>query len=141
MEDLVESLTRGNVAEVKVLLASVVLALAVYQLVLAAVGYRRLRPPFLAAPAAFLTHRAVGDAIVVLLVAIGIMCAAVYGFDEEGLAHGVVGVGLFGVLAAKIAVVRFGLGLGRFLPVFGISVFLLLGATWALSAGDFLSDA
>jgi hypothetical protein len=34
LEDLVESVTRGNVTEVKVVLASVVLALAVYQLVL-----------------------------------------------------------------------------------------------------------
>ena len=34
MEDLLESLMRDNVAEVKVVLASVALALAVYQLVL-----------------------------------------------------------------------------------------------------------
>jgi hypothetical protein len=38
MEDLVENLTRGNVTEVKVVLASVVAALAVYQVVLMSVG-------------------------------------------------------------------------------------------------------
>ena len=49
MEDLVEDLTRGNVTEVKVVLASVVAALAVYQVVLMSVGYGKLRPPFLGA--------------------------------------------------------------------------------------------
>ena len=39
MEDLIEELTRGNVTEVKVVLASVVLGLAVYQVLLAAVAY------------------------------------------------------------------------------------------------------
>jgi hypothetical protein len=53
LEDLIDTLTRGNATEVKVLLASVALALAVYQLVLIAVGYGKLRPPFLGAgPAA-----------------------------------------------------------------------------------------
>ena len=138
MEDLVESITRGNVAEVKVLLASVALALGVYQLFLIAVGYGRLRLAFLAARPASRTHRAVGDTILVVLIVVGVMCAAVYGFDDDGIAHGIAGVVLFAVLGAKVAVVRFGLGLGRFLPVFGIAVFLLLGTTWALSAGDFL---
>ena len=49
MEDLIDSLTRGNPTEVKVVLASVVTALAVYHLVLIAVGYGKLRPPFLGA--------------------------------------------------------------------------------------------
>ena len=38
MEDLIEGLMRDNVAEVKVVLASVAFALAVYQLVLISVG-------------------------------------------------------------------------------------------------------
>jgi hypothetical protein len=36
VEHLIEEVTRGNVAEVKVVLATVVLALALYQLFLAA---------------------------------------------------------------------------------------------------------
>ena len=51
MEDLIDSVTRGNPTEVKVLLASVALALAVYQLVLISVAYGKLRPPFLKARA------------------------------------------------------------------------------------------
>jgi hypothetical protein len=48
VEDLVESITRGNPTEVKVVLASVVLALACYQLVLIAVGYGKVRTGWLA---------------------------------------------------------------------------------------------
>jgi len=138
VEDLVESLTRGNVAEVKVLLASVAAALAVYQLLLIAVGYGKLRLPFLATRPASRTHRAVGDTIVVLVAIVGAMCLAVHGFDDGG-GHGIAGVLLALVLGAKIAVVRRDFGLGRFLPVFGLSVFVLLAAAWALSAGDFLA--
>jgi hypothetical protein len=50
VEDLLETVTRGNVDEVKIVLASVVAALAVYQLVLVAVGYGKLRLPFLGPP-------------------------------------------------------------------------------------------
>jgi hypothetical protein len=45
VEDLFEDLTRGNVTEVKVVLASIVAALAVYQVVLMSVGYEKLRLP------------------------------------------------------------------------------------------------
>jgi Family of unknown function (DUF6529) len=74
MEDLVETLTRGNVTEVKVLLASVALALAGYQLFLIAVGYGKLRLPFLSPRPAARTHRAAGDSIVVVLLVVGAMC-------------------------------------------------------------------
>jgi hypothetical protein len=104
---------RDNVAEVKVVLASVALALAVYQLVLIAVGYGKMRPPFLGARPALTAHRSVGDAIA--------------------------GSALLTILTLKLAVVRRGLGLGRALPLLGISVFTLLAVTWAGSAGEFLS--
>ena len=45
MEELIEDLTRGNVTEVKVVLASIVAALAVNQVLLMAVGYGKLRLP------------------------------------------------------------------------------------------------
>lgn len=66
MEELVERIARGNVTEVKVLLTSVAAALAVYQLVLIAVGYGKLRPRFLGAGPAAKAHRASGDTIAVL---------------------------------------------------------------------------
>jgi Kef-type K+ transport system membrane component KefB len=140
MEDLVERLTRGNPTEVKVLLASVVLALAVYQLVLIAVGYGRLRPPFLQARPAARAHRAIGDALAALIVVVAVMCIAVYGWDDDGGAHAVLGAVLIGVLALKVLVVRRGGRLGRLLPLLGMSVFALLALTWLASAGDFLAD-
>ena len=134
MDDLVDTLTRGNPAEVKIMLATVALALGAYQLFLAAVGFGWVRLPFLGSPPAFSAHRAVGDTILVLLAVIGAMCLALGGFGEdEGVEHGVPGLALAAVLALKVAVVRRGLGLGRFLPVLGVAVFTLLATTWALS--------
>jgi hypothetical protein len=138
MEGLIEDLTRGNPTEVKVILASVALALAVYQLVLIAVGYGKLRPPFLAAPPATQAHRAVGDSIVVLLVVVAVMCVGYFGFEEGGL-HVVAAIALLVVLALKILVVRRWHAMNRFLPALGVSVWLLLAVTWLTSAGDFLS--
>jgi Family of unknown function (DUF6529) len=140
VEDLFESLTRGNVGEVKILLASIVAALAVYQLVLIAVGYGKVRLPFLGASPAALAHRSIGDAIVVLALLVGLMCVSVYGFDEGGV-HTVAGAAVLVALAVKVTAVRWGRGgLGRLLPVFGLTVFVLLMLTWATSAGDFLAE-
>jgi Family of unknown function (DUF6529) len=95
---------RGNPTEVKVVLASVATALAIYQVVLAAIFYRRLRPAFLAAGPAAFTHRSSGDTI-----------------------------------AVKVVVIRWWHAAGRFLPALGITVFVLLAATWASTAGALLA--
>lgn len=136
-----ERLARGNVTEVKTVLASVALALAVYQLVLIAVGYGKVRPPFLAPRAASLTHRASGDAIVVLLVVVALMCVSYFGFSDDATLHVAAGCALLAVLALKIVVVRWWAAASRFLPLLGVSVFALLALTWLTSAGAFLADA
>lgn len=138
METLIDDLTRGNVTEVKVVLASVVLALAVYQLLLAAVAYGWIRLPFLSAAPASLAHRASGDTIVLLTVAVALMCVGYYGFDEDGGTHAVVGYFVLGAIVLKVLAVRIGGAAGRLLPLFGMSLFVLLGITWWTSAGDFL---
>lgn len=140
MEDLVESIARGNVVEVKVVLASVALALAVYQLVLIAVGYGKVRPSFLGPRAASGAHRASGDAIVVLLVVVALMCVSYFGFEDDATLHVVAGCALLLVLALKIVVVRWWAAAGRLLPLLGVSVFALLALTWLTSAGAFLAD-
>lgn len=140
MGDLVERITFGNAVEVKVVLASVALALAVYQLALISVGYGRVRPSFLSARAASWTHRASGDAIVVVLVVVALMCVSVFGFADDAVLHAVAGCALLVVLAVKIAVLRWWTSVGRFLPVLGLAVFALLSLTWLTSAGRFLAD-
>ena len=138
MEDLLEGLMRDNVTEVKVVLASVALALAVYQLVLIAVGYGKVRTGFLAARPAAFAHRASGDVIVVLVAVVALFCVAHFGFDDDAGLHRFTGAALLVVLAFKIAVIRWWHGLSRLLPYLGTSVFVLLALTWLTSAGHFL---
>jgi Family of unknown function (DUF6529) len=137
VEQLIDEVTRGNVTEVKVVLATVILALAIYQLLLAAVAYGWVRLPFLEAETASWTHRASGDAIVVLAILVATACLARYGFEDGG-AHAVFGCALLGLLVLKVLVVRGGGRLSRLLPLIGASVFVLFGLTWLTSAGDFL---
>ena len=138
IEDLYDSVFRGNVAEVKVVLASIVTALAVYQVGLMAVGYGKVRPRFLDAGPASAAHRAIGDTIVVVTLVVAGACLSYYGFDDDGGAHAIFGTALLAVLAAKVAVVRWGGEISRFLPVIGLTVFSLFAVTWVTSAGSFL---
>ena len=137
MEDLIEELTRGNVTEVKVVLASVVIALAVYQLLLATISYGWVRLRFLQAGPATWAHRAVGQTLLVLAVLVAIACIAYYGWEEGG-AHAVFGTLVLAVLALKVLAVRIGGSSSPLLPWLGIALFGLLAATWLSSAGDFL---
>ena len=129
---------QGNPTEVKVVLASVATALAIYQLVLISVVYRKVRPRFLdAGPAAF-THRFSGDTIAVLLIVVAIMCLSYFELEDSAF-HAVTGVLLLVALAIKVVVIRRWHAASRFLPALGITVFVLLVATWASTAGAFLS--
>lgn len=136
VEDFVETVTRGNVVEVKVVLASVVAALAVYQVLLMAVGYGRLRPPFLDAGPASSAHRAIGDSIVVITVIVAVMCLSYAGLGDEGGAHAPIAIALLATLAVKVAVVRLWHGMSRLLPLLGISVLVLFVATWVSAAAE-----
>ena len=136
-----ESITRGNPTEVKVLLASAALALAVYQLVLITVGYGKVRPPFLSPGPASFAHRATGDAIVVILAFVAVTCVSVYGFEDDAALHIAAALGLLAVLTVKIVVVRWWHSMSRFLPVLGGSVWVLLAVTWITSAGAFLAES
>jgi hypothetical protein len=140
MSDFADSLTRGNVAEVKTVLATVVLALGVYQLVLIAIGYGRLRPPFLAARPAALVHRTIGDASAALIVVVALACLAEYGFEDDYAAHAIAGAALIGVLALKIGILRAWPRGGRLLPLLGTLVFALIALSWLTSSGGLLGD-
>lgn len=134
-------LTNGNVAEVKVILASVIAALAIYQVILAAIGYRWVNLPFLKNPKILRGHRAIGDTVLVLAIITAGMCLSVYGFEDDGGIHAIAGAVVLGVLFVKTCVVRSdSLKIGRLLPPLGIAVFILFMITWATSAGDFLIE-
>jgi Family of unknown function (DUF6529) len=136
--EVFDTLTRGDVPQVKTVLASVALALAAYQVVLIVIGYGKVRPAFLESRPAAKAHRASGDVILLLLVLVGVMCAAHYGLGEHAGFHAATGAALLAVLALKVIVLRWWHGASRLLPALGTSVFVLLAATWAGSAGEFL---
>jgi hypothetical protein len=138
MYDVVEDLTRGNVTEVKVILASVVLALAVYQVLLMTVGYGKVKLPFLTGGNASWMHRASGDAIVAITLVVAAMCLSYFEIEDgETTAHVVAAIALLAVLAIKVVAVHVR-GLQRLLPLLGTTVLVLFALTWATSAGDFL---
>jgi Ca2+/Na+ antiporter len=149
MEDLVDTITRGNVPQVKTVLTSVVTALAVYQVAMMAVGYRKVKLPFLKPKAASFAHRSVGDAIFPLTVLVGWMCWAYFGI-EDGIEHAadgestraaihvIAGTLLIAVLVLKVVVVRWWTRLERYLPHLGLAVLALFLLTWVTSAGDYL---
>jgi hypothetical protein len=149
MDDLIEQITGGHVTEVKTVLTSIVAALAFYQVLLMAVGYGKLRLPFLSAKAASFSHRSIGDTVAIITAVVAFMCLGYFGI-EDGIEHAaegeqgrvalhvVFGFSLLGVLGLKIAVIRRWHGLGRFLPALGLSVLALFVLTWLSSAGHYL---
>ncbi|MDQ4065884.1 MAG: DUF6529 family protein, partial [Actinomycetota bacterium] len=144
MDDLVQNLTFGRVTEVKIVLTSVATALAGYQVLLMAVGYGKLRLPFLAPGPASRAHRAIGDTIVTITLLVAVMCIAFFevadgiehaypGEQDRVRIHVIGGFSLLGVLALKIAVIRWWHALGRLLPVLGLTVFGLFVVMWLSS--------
>jgi Family of unknown function (DUF6529) len=138
MEELLLSLTRGNVPDVKIVLASVVALLAAYQVGLMAVGYGKLRLPFLKPRPAAKAHRAIGDSIVAVTLTVAVMCIGYFGFEDDDAVHILLALALLLVLGFKILVLRRLHGLSHWLPSLGISVFLLFWATWLSAAAGHL---
>ena len=112
------------------MLATVVLFLAVYQVLLMAVGYGKLKLPFLQARAASFAHRSIGDTLVLVTLVVAFMCISYFeigdgiehaagGETGRATAHVVGGFLLLGALALKILAVRWWHALGRYLPVIG----------------------
>jgi Family of unknown function (DUF6529) len=139
MEDFLLSLTRGNVSEVKIVLATAVALLAVYQVALMAVGYGKVRLPFLGPRPASKAHRAIGDSIVAVTLVVAVMCIGYFGFEDDASVHILLACALIAVLGFKILVVRRLHRLGHLLPTLGITVFLLFWATWLSAAAEHLS--
>jgi hypothetical protein len=124
------------VTEVKVVLATVLLGLAVYQVGLMAIGYGKVRLRMLEARPASSAHRAIGDTIAPITIVVALAC--IFAAEDDGGAHAIAGSALLAVLALKVVVVRWWRGASRFLPLLGLSLLTLFSITWATSAGSFL---
>ena len=136
MDQFLIELTSNRVPEVKVVLTAVVVALAAYQIALIAVGYGKVKLPFLSSQAASFTHRTMGGTIVPVTLFVAVAC--LFYFEEpfgEASLHGILGVLLFLVIAFKIAVLRWWKSLDRFLPLMGSSVFVLFVLTAVTAFG------
>jgi hypothetical protein len=149
VHDVIERLTDGHVAEVKIVLTSIVTALALYQVALMIVGYGKIRLPFLRRAVASTAHRSIGDVIAPITALVGVMCIGYFGVSEgvdhardgqEGVValHVVAGFALAVALGFKIVVVRWLHSLSRLLPYLGVTVLGLFAMTWATSAGVYL---
>lgn len=77
-------------------------ALAADQVGLAAAGYGRIRLRGLSPEAAFRAHRAIGDAVVVIILVVSGMCVGYLGLEaEEFEAHVAVALALLCLFASK----------------------------------------
>jgi len=139
MEDFVSALANGRVSEVKIVLASALAVTAAYQVTLMAVGYGKLKLPFLAPAPASSAHRAIGDAAMVVTLIVSAMCIGYFGFEaEEADAHVPIALALLAVFAFKVAVVRWWRRLDFLLPWLGVTLLILFIATWASAAAPHL---
>ena len=102
------------------------------------VGWGKVHVRFLSARSAAKAHRAIGDTLVVVTVVVAALCVSSFEIEHARIAHVVVAIALLVVLAVKIAVVRSGRA-SRALPYLGTAVLALFVATWATSAGVFLT--
>lgn len=133
-----------EITATKIVLATVVVVFALYQVGLIAVVYGWLPPTLPARRVASRAHRLVGMTTALLTVGIAITCISSYNVGdalEKGprtAAHVIGGSLLLLLLAAKLVVVRRGprqgQAHGRALPVLGLSVASLFVLTWATSA-------
>jgi hypothetical protein len=149
VEDLVDTITFGNVPQVKTVLATIAVSLACYQVAMMAVGYNKVKVPFLEPRAASFAHRTVGDTILPITLLVAWMCWTYFevgdgidhAMDDEttrAAIHVWAGSSLVVVLVLKVIVVRWWKRMQRFLPHLGLTVFGLFVVTWVTSAGDYL---
>jgi hypothetical protein len=151
MKELLRDLTGGQVTEAKVILSSVVVVLAAYQVFLMLVGYGKIRLSFLGPGPATRVHRAVGDTLLVLAAVLAFMCVVNFGGYRgvskvaggtekvRVLVHVVTGTLLLAVLFTKVAVVRLWRQLDRFLPLLGGTIFACFLVIWVTSALDYMT--
>lgn len=141
MEDLFDRLTQGNVTTVKTVLASAIMAVAVYQVLLMLVGFGKVRVRWLRSGSASFAHRAIGDATLLIAFFVALLCLTYFDLDDGDdqtrlLIHAIAGSVTLGLFVLKVIVVQWGTTSRRFLPVVGSALFASLAVTWFTSAGE-----
>lgn len=126
-----------NPIELKSLLATVALGLAVVQVLLALWIYRKL--PFAGAPPKPIpiTHRVVGFVLFAVTIPIAIHCMIAYGVQLGTLrqaVHSIAGCFFYGAFVAKVLLVQTRRLPGWVLPVAGGMLAVVVGVLWYTSA-------
>ena len=121
----------------KSLLATIVLGLAIVQVLLALWLYRKLplagRPP----RPVRLSHRLIGFGLFALTVPIAVHCIVAYGVQLTSVRvaiHSIAGCFFYGAFAAKVLLVHSRRLPGWVLPVAGGTLAIILGVLWYTSA-------
>ena len=142
MVKLLDDLTGGNLLLWKVVLASIVFALAGLQVFMAARFYEVSTVPPLSTGAAARVHRVSGRTAIVLAVLVALTCIVGPAgplSPARVLLHSLFGTLVFVLLAAKFLALKVLPGAGRFLPWIGSGLFLCFGAIWATSVADYVT--
>lgn len=124
-------------------LASVVLGLAVLQLLLALWIYGRLPGIGAAARRIGSVHRGIGIAAILVSLPIAYHCMRAYGvqsFDSRVAVHSIAGCFFYGAFAAKVTIVRSKRLPGWTLPVAGGTLVALVVVLWYTSALWYYND-
>ncbi|MGH9276894.1 MAG: DUF6529 family protein [Acidimicrobiales bacterium] len=135
-------LTGGRLLAWKVVLTTVVFALAGLQVVVAARFWGVTGFPPVSTATAARVHRVNGLIAVTLALVVGFSCLvgpAGPTSPTRVLLHSVFGSLLFAILAVKFALLKLWKSGQRFLPVVGVSLFLTFGAIWATSVADYIT--
>ena len=124
-------------------LASVVLGLAVLQLLLALWIYGRLPRIGVAAQRIGSVHRGIGILAILVSLPVAYHCMRAYGFqtfDSRIAVHSIAGCFIYGAFAAKVTVVRSKRLPGWTLPVAGGALVALVAVLWYTSALWYYND-
>lgn len=135
-------LTGGELLLWKVVLSTVVFALAGLQVAMAARLWGATGFPGTTPATAAAVHRWSGRAAVVLSLVVGFACLAgpAGATSPTRVAlHTAFGSLLFAALAAKFLCLRVVASGARYLPAVGVGLFLSFAAVWATSVADYVS--
>jgi hypothetical protein len=135
-------ITGGELLLWKVVLSTIVFALAGLQVAMAARFWGVSGVPGLSVEGAAAVHRWSGRATILLAVLVGFSCLAGPAGPTSPtrvLLHTVFGSLLFAVLAAKFLLLKVAPSAQRLLPLVGSLLFLSFAAVWATSVADYVS--